>query len=456
MTEVVKIKSGDSPSGEFPAHGQKKAQIRGQLHDTDPGHIDRTGQTYRDAASKIEQAVNALEDHARKIREVWKGPDATKARAALSKLTDSGKELSSALMDMGGALSAYAAHLTDARAKVDEKVNAPTSGEGAAVDDVVRKELEDSHARRTLYELNQKIVSIYATRIPDEVALDFPKVKDPGAPAETRNPGYPTGSGQRGLASGAPVSDPGGGSYTGGSGSGSGSGTGSGYGTGSGSGTGSVSGTGTANPGGSAPEGSDPGGSKPGGSDPGDTPAPDSSADPNPAPPATPDPGQAQPPGSETGDDPVPPVIGGEDTTTTDGPNVTDPRQTDFATHTPTPVTLTTVTPTAFNPTAFNPATFNPTAVTPVNPPGILTPVGSSPGTPAVIGSPGAGGAGHLTLPAGGRGPGAVPGGMPLAPFLEGGGGAAGEQGDLQRNTYVPEDKSSWTMDHDTTNPVIG
>jgi hypothetical protein len=39
-------------------------------------------------------------------------------------------------------------------------------------------------------------------------------------------------------------------------------------------------------------------------------------------------------------------------------------------------------------------------------------------------------------------------------PFM-GGGAGGGEYSDLERNTYVPEDASCWTVGHDTTDPVI-
>ncbi|TDD12499.1 hypothetical protein E1292_01220 [Nonomuraea deserti] len=430
--EVVTILSFDrTPQGAWV--DKDKSEIKALLQNTDSFTIESTGQTYQNAASKIEQAINALEAHAGKIADVWKGPDAAKARTALELLHASGNELSSKLSMMGTALQTYAGHLTDTKTQVDEDVSVPSAGLTRSEEETVRKSLENTKAQRALYELNQKIVSIYDIDLPHSVSYELPTVSIPSGPAETQDPNYPTGPGTEGPAFTTPVND-GGGSYNGGSGAPSASSGGTG-------GGGSPSGGSPS--GGSDPRGSDPGGSNPGGSAPGDptSPAPDTPADPGTDPPAAQDPSQTQNPGSENGAT-APPVIGADDTTTTGGTNPTDPRQTDMAGYQPPTATIA-------PPTVTTPST----TLNPQIGYGLPT-TGGTPGIPSVIGSPAIGGGqSPLVTPLGrGSSPG-MAGGMPFMPFM--GGGAGGEYSDLERNTYVPEDKSCWTVGHDTTDPVI-
>ncbi|MDA0637164.1 hypothetical protein OUY22_27500 [Nonomuraea sp. MCN248] len=432
MTEVVQIKSGDRPSGQAPPASTKRAQVKGLLENTNPFLIDGTGQTYRDAATKIKAAVSALEEHAGRILDIWKGPDASKARHALEMLHSSGQYLSEKLTEMGGALATYAGDLQEAQTKVDQaKIPADTA-------DNVYERMQDAHARRTLHELNQAIVKVYDSKIPDELVFDLPKVTLPGSTAETQNVTYPTGSGTQGPTFGNGLTDAGvpigPGSNPDGSNPDSSNPDGS-----------NPDGS---NPDGSNPDGSNPDGSTPGGSNPdGSTPG----SGPGMSDPANPD-GSSQDP-SRNPDGTVPPVIGADETTTTDSSRTTDPRLTDLATTAPTmttPFTPTTTTP--FTPTTtFSPSPFTPT--TAVNPPGTLTPMGTPPGS--VIGAPGVLG----TTPASGigaRGLGGAAGGLPMMPFMGGGGGGAGESGGIERTTFLSEDPNSWTSSHDTTDPVIG
>ncbi|MGP4096156.1 hypothetical protein [Nonomuraea sp. KM90] len=439
--EVVTILSfGNLPEGTWVT--KTKSEIKALLQNTDPFYIEGTGQTYQNAATKIEQAVTALEEHAPKIAEVWQGPDASRARHALEMLHASGNELSTKLSMMGGALQTYAAHLRETQGKVDEEVTVPAAGSmTSSEEELVREGLENTKAQRALYELNQKIVSIYDIEVPHSVSYELPAVSLPAAPVDTQDPKYPTGSGTQGPTFRTPLSEISGGSNGGGSG---------GFGTtntGGGS-TGSL--PGGSNPGGSDPGGSNPGGTHPGGSDP-DTPGsnnpenpqnPDAPVDPAPDAPTTEDPGQAQNPVTGTGDDDtVPPVIGTDDKTTIDGPNGTNPRQTDMASYQPTTATI------------ASPATPPTTTISPSY--GYApAPVGGSPGTPAVIGSPGIGTGQTALTSSGSRGAGGTSAGAPFLPFM--GGGAGGEHGDLERSTYMPEDKSAWTVGCETTDPVIG
>ncbi|MEO3873651.1 WXG100 family type VII secretion target [Nonomuraea sp. B12E4] len=412
-----------------------KSEIKQLLQNTDPAHLDGTGQTYQNAASKIEQALAALEEHAPKIADVWKGPDAAKARHALEMLNASGHELRGKLSMMGTALQTYAGHLRTAQAEVDKEVSVPAGVGTEGEEEVVRKALEDVQAQRALYDLNKKIVDVYTIDVPHDVSYELPTVSIPDTPVETRDPGYPTGPGSNGPTFGNSA-------YSGGGSDGGGS-----YGGGSG-------GTGPGNPGGgpngSVPDGSNPAnpdGSNPGGSDPGDPTAPDPNApDPNaPDPAPTPVPGQTQPPGSDNGT--VPPVIGGDGQTTTDGSNGMNPRQTDMASYQPPTTALTT------------PFTTTPTPFTTTTPPNLFTPTppgGGSPMMPSVIGSPVIGGGPGATLAAGGgRVLGGTSAGMPMMPFM-GGGAGAGDNGDMERNTFLTEDASCWTAGHDTTEPMIG
>ncbi|PZG17910.1 WXG100 family type VII secretion target [Nonomuraea aridisoli] len=452
--EVVVIADfSQTPQGEWPRN--TKPEIKGWLDGTDPGYVSGAGQTYMNAASKIEQAVNVLEEHAGKILNIWTGPDAVQARTALELLHASGNELRSKLSLMGQALQLYSGHLSDARTKVNEEQNVPAGVGTESETRVVKEALENTHAQRTLHDLNQQIKSIYDLTVPHEVSFELPTVSIPEAPAETRDPRYPTGSGMRGPTFVSSGYD-GGGSYDGGSGytgsygtgggSGSGSNPGSGSSGGQGSGGQSVGGT---NPGGTNPGGTHPGGTNPGGSDAGGGPGAGDPATPGPVtdPGANPVSGQPQVPGvGET----VPPVIGGDGTTVTDGVNGTDPTRTDVASYQPPATTLT-------NPTFAPPGTSPISPSTSLIPPSTIhtpTPVGSL-GLPSVIGSPGVGGGPVTSLVSGaGRAVPGSPNGMPFMPFM--GGGAVGDHTDLERSTYLSEDASAWTCGHDTTDPVIG
>jgi hypothetical protein len=434
--QVVTIMSfGDVPKGEWPH--LEAGEIKRLLENTNPYAVEIAGLTYHDAASKIKNAVKVLEEHAPKIAEIWKGPDANRARHALEMLHATGNELSTKLKLMGGALQSYAGELLTAKAKADEEVTVPGAGQMTqAEEDAVREGLEKVKAQRALYELNKQIVGIYNIEVPRDVSYELPTVVIPDGPPETRDlPGYPTGSTTKSPTF-RPVSDDGGGSGSSGGGSG-GSGGGSGGPNPGGADPGGPN-PGGPDPGGPNPGGSDPGGSNPGGSDPTDPGTTDPDA------PNTPGPGQSPNPG--TGDGTVPPVIGDQNRTTTDGPNAADPRQTDMASFQPQPPGTTFTAPTTAPTTTISP----PSGYT------LPGPMGASPGVPSTIGSPGLiGGQSSLAGAGGLRGAGGMPAGTPFMPFM-GGGGAAGEHGDLERNTYMPEDASAWTTNHETTDPVIG
>lgn len=478
--EVVVIPDySRTPRGEKPE--SPASVIRMWLNGTDPDQISGTGQTYLNAASKIEQAVNALEEHAGRILTIWKGPDADRAKAALELLHATGNELSSKFAMMGDALHEYSGRLAEARTRVGKGPDV-TSMVGTDVQDrAVLEEIDSVNAREVLHKLNKQIKDIYDVWVPQAVSLELPTVSILDAPVETRNPRYPTGSGSPSF--GASGYD-GGGSY--GSGSyGSGSyGTGGGASSG-GSGSGSQ-GSGGQGAGGQAPSNpganpgdTNPGGSTPGGSTPGST-APDGGnpdggnpgggnqgsnpdggnsdgsnpgggsgiGDPSTPGPATGDPNPAVP-GQPQAPDTVPPVIGGDGTTATDGgPAATDPARTDVASYQP-PTTMIT------NPAITHPPTTLTPPTTSVLPPATI-PTGP-PGPPSVIGSPGVSGGGPVTtlVSGAGRGLAGPSAGMPVMPFM-GGGTAIGDHADLKRGTYLSEDATAWTTGHETTDPVIG
>jgi uncharacterized protein YukE len=443
--ETVKIRSGTKPFGDRPCSTAE--QINAWLDKTDPAYVRGAGQTYANASSKIEQAINALEEHASRIVQIWKGPDAAKAREALQLLHATGQELSTKMRKMGTALQHYAGHLETAR---EEAKRAPTKSEidnnwlqGTDVEQSeILKAAKNNIAQNAIHELNKQIVTIYSVEVPEFVEYDLPTVNLPGGPGGYTTTTYPTGPTSRGPTFGYIPDDVNGGYNTGPGGSNSG-------GTNPGG-----SNPGGNNPGGDNPGGSNPGGDNPGGNDPsGTNPGGNDPAGNNPGgndPGSNPggnDPNAPGGPGSQTpGNETAPPVIGADDpstTTVTDSTTTHDPRQTDLATFTPTTTTLT--------PTTFNPVT---TTVTPPN--SVLTPVGTQPGVPSVIGSPGALG-GQGALGAAGRG---LAGGMGGMPFLPMGGtagaGGTGEHSDVERTTYLSEDPDSWVTGHTTTEPVIG
>ncbi|MGI5283934.1 hypothetical protein ACQEVF_11435 [Nonomuraea polychroma] len=433
--DVIKIRL-ERPLGEFPDYDKKKEYIKGLLQSTNPLYVGGAGQTYKMASDKIKEAVDLIWEHSPKLIEIWKGPDSEQARVALEKLYTTGDELKTKLSKMSEVLEAYAGKVEQALVKIDEEVHVPAGVSADGTDpDWVKAQLEDAHARQTLYDLNQQIVTIYDD-VPDEIAYDLPTVNLPSTPLDTQDPNYPTDPPPYDPGPYTPVNDSGGSYGTGGSAAGS---------TNTG-GTDGESDSGGSNPGGSNPGGSNPGGSNPGGSDPGDSTTPDPSTPddpaPTPDPPTTPEPDQPQDPGTtDPSDNPVPPVIGNDDRTTTDGTNGTDPRQTDMASYQP-PTSL--ITPSATTPAP----TITPASYT------VPGPMGGSPGIPSVIGSPGVGGGQSSLAVAGGRTAGGTPGGMPFMPFMGGAGGDG--HGDLERNTYLSEDASCWTTGHETTDPVIG
>ncbi|MFD2355669.1 WXG100 family type VII secretion target [Nonomuraea ferruginea] len=201
--EIVTITSyASAPFGDRPCSTSQ--EINSWLNSTDPAYVRGAGQTYTFASSKVEQAISSLEEHAGRIAQIWKGPDASKARQALQLLHASGQELSTKMQQMGTALQSYAGHLETAR---EEAKRAPTDAEidgnhlqgtGAEKPDI-EQAAKNMIAQDAIHKLNTEIVTIFDSEVPDYIMYELPTVSLPGTGGGYENPGYPTGSGTRGA-----------------------------------------------------------------------------------------------------------------------------------------------------------------------------------------------------------------------------------------------------------------
>ncbi|MEU8145377.1 hypothetical protein [Nonomuraea sp. NPDC048901] len=439
-----------------------KDEILTMLNNTQPSQIEDAGFAYDKASSAIESAVNALEEHAGKILTVWKGPDASKARHALQMLHASGGELSTKLEMMGSALRQYASYLPETIAKVEGISANKSSGNDVPSSEIMvdeaanakaAKAAADREAQKAMQELNKKIVDLYNVQVPHDVSYELPAVSIPGGTGTYRDPGYPTGAGINagGTGSGGNGSSDGYGGSSGGTGSTGSGGTGSdgsrGGSTGgsssgdhSGSDSGGKPGSDTGNgQNGNGQPGSDQNGGDQSGNGTGDQSG------------TTPGDGTGSQDPSQTGDSgkqdqTVPPVLGQDDKTSSDNPKGgLDPNGTEVSSYSPTtPV----ITPTGIGPTG------NPVSTIAPNPVGVLSPTGTPPSVPSVLGSPnGAMGAPGQGLTAAMRTSGNGMSGMPFMPMS--GAGAGQDQGDFERMTWLPADKDDWNSAHDVTDPVI-
>ncbi|MEU7741662.1 hypothetical protein [Nonomuraea sp. NPDC049158] len=441
-----------------------KDEILTMLNNTQPSQIEDAGFAYDKASSAIESAVNALEEHAGKILTVWKGPDASKARHALQMLHASGGELSTKLEMMGSALRQYAGYLPETIAKVEGISTNKSSGNDVPSSEIMvdeaanakaAKAAADREAQQAMQELNKKIVDLYNVQVPHDVSYELPAVSIPGGTGTYRDPGYPTGKGINAGGNGNGSSDGYGGSSggtgstgsggTGSDGSRGGSTGGSGTGDHSGSDSGGKPGSDTGNgQNGSDQNGNDQNGNGQNGGDQSGNGTGDQSG-------TTPGDGTGSQDPSQTGDSgkqdqTVPPVLGQDDKTSSDNPKGgLDPNGTEVSSYSPTtPV----ITPTGIGPTG------NPVSTIAPNPVGVLSPTGTPPSVPSVLGSPnGAMGAPGQSLAAGMRTSGNGMSGMPFMPMS--GAGAGQDQGDFERMTWLPADKDDWNSAHDVTDPVI-
>jgi len=460
MADSAKRKTLTIWGDQLPAGGtelQPKEEIRRLLGTAQNGPIKNAGAAYLSAAEAVLGAVVGIEDHAGKILTIWKGPDADRARVALELMYATGQVLARKLAEMGQGLDTYAGYIPPAIAEVDgiavathdaavqRVVNANRSEvsggtgiprselEAAAVDSV-----ENAKAQEALKRLNEKIRDLHITSIPFDVTYELPVVAVPGVPGTSTSVDYAGGAG--GAAYGTAY----GGSTGGGSVSGADGGSAGGGSAGGGSAGGGKQDDGRSGGDGGAVPGATPG-DQPGGHDQPDSGDQPGGGDQSGGQPGSQDqPGdQGQSTGAGTEDGTAPPVIGAETRTSLDDATAgTDPDRTESAGYQPT----TAITPTTIGSTPFG-------TVTPATTP---MPTAAAPGVPSVIGSPNgsyASGAG-LTAARGMSGLGTS--GMPFMPMMGGGGAMGDESGDLERTTYLAEDRSAWNSGHDVTDPVIG
>ncbi|MGW2158449.1 hypothetical protein [Nonomuraea sp. NPDC001699] len=426
--KTLVLRGDQVPSGETEVH--PKAEIQRLLATSQPDLVKLAGSTYISTAEAVLNAVVGIEDEAGRILTIWKGPDADRARIALELLYATGNELAHKLAEMGRSLEGYADSIPVAIAEVEGikldkndpdvqevvRVHRALYGLDRQGDDEANAValLENMRAQAALRKLNEKIRDLHLGSVPYDITYELPAVTVPGGPLATTSVAY---------------------GGTGGSGSPT---TGAGGPDGTGTGEGGT--TGAGDPGAPdqiPPDGEDdaapgtPPGDQPAGGDQptgGDTPG--------------------QHPGDQTGntgtgtgtgigteDGTTPPVIGAQDRTELDDATPeADPVRTESS---------------AYQPTVGE----RPPLVTTPNT--TAAPVAANQPVPSVIGSPN--GAytpgGRLGVMRGGSAAGLS--GTPFLPMTGGAGPIGDAGGDLERTTYLSEDRSAWNGNHDVTDPVI-
>ncbi|MFI9550150.1 hypothetical protein [Nonomuraea endophytica] len=443
--ETLPIRSGAGPTG--APELLPKAEIRRLLTTSQLELLKGAGDAYLRTAGAVINAVVGIEDHIGVILTGWQGPDAEKARTALALLDTTGRELGLKLAQMGQSLEAYAGYIPPAIAELDgikvagtdplvqEKLRARMflyqRDIGGLHEAAAIAEVEDARAQDVLKKLNERILGLYATSVPESITYELPSVTPQTGPgASTR-----VGNGEEGEVRVLT------------SGSSSGSGSGDGDGTGGTRAGGTVEGItprtadGDARPDGEA--GAIPG-TQPVDQGAGDRPVGVSQPGGVDGPAEPPAGGQDGNTGAGTADDTAPPVIGAEDRTAIEDVTAEDdPAQTETSAFQPTPPTIGNGPPSTVVPgTVPAPVGTGPAPVT------------TPPGVPPVIGSPKAAYTPSAGLP-GMRGSAAGLSGMPFMPMMGGAGPVGQESGDTQRSTYLSEDKSAWSGGHDVTDPVI-
>jgi hypothetical protein len=454
-SQTIPIWGEKIPTGETEPH--PKQEIRRLLGTSQQELIKGAGSAYISAAEAITSAVAGIEGNAGKILTIWKGPDADKARIALELVHATGQQLARTLTSMGRSLETYAGYIPTAIAEVDG-IKAAKNEVDAEVQEVIRlrkimltldllgdpetiatARIENARAQEALKRLNEKIRSLLISEVPISITYELPIVTIPPTPGasisveyrsrtETQGSTFSTTSAGHADTDDASVSDTGRGN------------------------TGSTAGA--PNPienhdrsGGE--EGVDPvtaTDDQPGQDQPGGQDRPDGQDQPS----SGQQPGNTVQPQEQTGspgknaganteDGTAPPVIGAQDRTAfDDAVPAADPHRTEASAYQPTTATigntpLGTVTPTA----------------TPA-------PWAAPPGVPSVIGSPNVAytpGAGLAAVRSGST---VSASGTPFMPMTGAGGAMGDEGGDMERNTYLSEDRSSWSSSHDVTDPVIG
>ncbi|MEV0993359.1 hypothetical protein [Nonomuraea sp. NPDC050202] len=452
--ETLTIWGDQAPTGQTENH--PKAEIRRLLGTSQQELIKGAGSAYIGAAEAVINAVVGIEDHAGKILTIWQGPDADKARVALELMYATGRELGQKLAQMGRSLETYASYIPVAIAEVDgitvDKNDAKVQEivnhhmrfyrvDLVGIESIAIAEVENGKAQEALKRLNEKIRDLHLVSVPFDITYELPAVTIPAAAGASMTVEYRSRSGTAGSASG--IGDVGQ-DETGSASVGNSPGTGKGV----------IGGeqdddrpghegniTPVTQAGGAPsqdrPVHEDDSGEhrQSGGQD--RSSGQEQSGD------------QEQPgsPGQATGEradtEAAPPVIGAQATTKLgDAAPQTDPARTEASAYQP-------VTPTA-------PATIGGTPGHAVPPTATPPPTVAPPGVPSVIGSPNASpvsGAGPVTVRAGST---VGASSMPFLPMMGGGAAAGDSGGDLDRNTYLAEDRSAWNSGHEVTEPVIG
>ncbi|GAA2207379.1 hypothetical protein GCM10009850_028370 [Nonomuraea monospora] len=436
--KTLTIWSGPPPTGQTELH--PKDTIRQLLGTAQHEQIMKAASAYDMLANALVTATVGIMTHAGKILTIWKGPDADKARVALELIYVTGRELALKCADTGWCLQRYAEFTATAIAEVDgikvdrnhERVQALiqfnekfSRGLSLAGDEVTL--VENGMAQEALKRLNEKIQNLQITSLPSSVTYELPTVTNPSVPGSSATVAHQNSNV---TPSGASTTDRDGGNAAGTSGTGEAHGRDEGFTGGEQDEVRPAADPGS--PPATRPEAQpDQGGDRSGAQE-----QPDGGGDPA---------AQERPGGqdadrdrdleADTGDEPTPPVIGAEDRTGPDDvPADIDPTRTEASAYQ--------------QPAAVAPATIGELPVSTAPPAAAPSVIGPSTGsyTPAAA----------LASIRGGSGTGVSS--MPYLPMM-GAGGVMGNDtgGDLERGTYVPEDKSSWNGgSQDVTDAVIG
>ncbi|MFB4267863.1 hypothetical protein [Nonomuraea sp. GTA35] len=458
--ETLTIWGDQVPTGQTENH--PKAEIRRLLGTSQQELIKGAGSAYLSTAEAVIDAVVGIEDHASKILTIWQGPDADKARVALELMYATGRELGQKLAQMGRSLETYAGYIPVAIAEVDgimvDKNDAKVQEivnrhmrlyrvDLVGIESIAIAEVENGKAQEALKRLNEKIRDLHLVSVPFDITYELPAVTIPAAAGASMTVEYRSRSGTAGPSSG--TGDVGQ-DETGSASVGSSPGTGKGVIVGEqdddrpgheGNTTpvtqagGAPSQDRPVNEDDSGEHGPSVGQDRSSGQErSGDQGQPDDRGQPG-------SPGQATSERADT--EAAPPVIGAQATTSLDdAAPQTDPARTEASAYEP-------VTPTA-------PATIGGTPGHAVPPTATPLPTVAPPGVPSVIESPNASpasGAGPVTVRAGST---VGASSMPFLPMMGGGAAAGDSGGDLDRNTYLAEDRSAWNSGHEVTEPVIG
>ncbi|TYB64389.1 hypothetical protein FXF51_22005 [Nonomuraea sp. PA05] len=435
--KTLTIWSGPPPTGQTEPH--PKDTIRQLLGTAQHEQIMKAASAYDMLANALVTATVGIMTHAGKILTIWKGPDADKARVALELLYATGRELALKCADTGWCLQRYAEYTATAIAEVDgiqvdrnhERVQALirfnekfSRGLSLAGDEVTL--VENAMAQEALKRLNEKIQNLQITSLPSSVTYELPTVTNPSASSASITVVYQSRSGTEASTAGHSSTG-----RDGGNAAQTGDADGRSENPADGERDEERPAADTGSPPASRPEAQPaPGEDRSGAQE-----QPDGGGDPAAQEqPVGQDADRDRDPEADTRDEPTAPVIGAEDRTGLDDvPADIDPTRTEASAYHP--------------PAAVAPATIGELPVS-TAPPAAPSVIGPSTGsyTPAAALAPMRGGSGTGVS------------NMPYMPMMPAGGVMGNDVGgDLERTTFVPEDKSSWNGgSHDVTDAVIG